>query len=98
MLKHTTHATSLSSRSMGEFVDVENYLSRRKYLEGITMGEKANLRRKCRNNYKIEAGTLYYRKCAAQGEEPWKISARSEEKRILESCHTGPIDAFGESV
>ena len=48
--------------SIGED-DVENYLLRGKYLEGYTKGEKANLRRKCRNNFKIEAGILYYKKC-----------------------------------
>ena len=77
---------------MGEFDEVENYLLRGKYPEGYTKGKKANLRRKCRNNFKIEGGILYYRKCATRGEEPWKICARSEDenKRILESCHAGP--------
>ena len=77
---------------MDEFDDIENYLLRGKYPEGYSKGEKANLRRKCRNNFKIEAGILYYRKCAIRGEEPWKTCARSEEekKRILESCHAGP--------
>ncbi len=77
---------------MGEFVDVENYLLHGQYPEGTSKGEKANLRWKCRNNYKIEAGILYYRKCVAGVDQPWKICARNEEekKRILQSCHAGP--------
>ena len=70
---------------MGEFDEVEKYLLRWKY------PEKANLRKKYRNNFKIEAGILYYRKYATRGEELWKICARSEDekKRILESCYAG---------
>ena len=59
---------------MGE---VENYLLRSK----CPKSEEANLRRKYTNNFKIEAGILYYRKCATQGEEPWKICARSEQEK-----------------
>ena len=43
---------------MGEFDDVENYLLHGKYPEGYAKGEKANLLRKCRDNFKIEAGIL----------------------------------------
>ena len=34
-------------------------------------GEKANLRRKCRNNFKLEEEVLYYKK--ASDESDWKI-------------------------
>ena len=44
---------------MGEFDDIENYLLCGKHPEGYTKGEKANLQRKCRNNFKVEAGILY---------------------------------------
>ena len=43
---------------MGEFDDVESYLLHGKYPEECTKGEKVNLRRKCRNNFKIEAKML----------------------------------------
>ncbi len=77
---------------MGEFRDVESYLLHGDYPEGLSKGEKVNLRRKCRNIYKIKDGILYYRKRTAGGGEPWKICARTKEekKRILQSCHAGP--------
>ena len=40
---------------MGEFDGVDCVLHG-KYPEGYTKGDKANLRRKCRNNFKNEAG------------------------------------------
>ena len=43
---------------MDVFDAVENYFLHGKYLEEYTKSEKANLRRKCRYNFKIEAGTL----------------------------------------
>ena len=41
---------------------VEKYLIYGEYEEGMEKGEKANFRRKCRNNYKLEDGVLHYRK------------------------------------
>ena len=41
---------------MGEFDDVENYLLCGKYPEEYTKGKKVNLRRKCGDNFKLEAG------------------------------------------
>ena len=61
--------------------------------DGFSKAEKANLRRKCRNNFKIEDGVLHYRKNGGseKEEDHWRICIRSvEEKgRILESCHSG---------
>ena len=55
----------------------------------MNKGEKANLRRKCRNNFKLDEGILYYKK--ANDEADWKICVRSEDemKKIMESCHAG---------
>ena len=40
--------------SMDEFTIVENYLRYGKYPDGLTKGEKANVRRKCHNNFLSE--------------------------------------------
>ncbi|KAL5503401.1 hypothetical protein EMCRGX_G010343 [Ephydatia muelleri] len=60
-------------------------------------GEKANFRRKCRNNYKLEDGVLHYRKnitCEGKDDALWRVCVRSDEEkeRILESCHAGVAD------
>ncbi len=77
---------------------IENYLLRSEYPEGFTKAEKANLRRKCRNNFRIDDGILQYktaRKGGEEGEEAetatWKVCVRTEaeKKRVLESCHAG---------
>ena len=65
---------------------------------GMEKKDKANFRRKCRNNYRFEAGQLFYKKYRVKdtnedeqlpGRSEWKICVRSEEekRRILESCH-----------
>ena len=72
---------------------VEEYLLRGTYPDGFSKADKANLRRKCRNNFKIEDGVLHYRKNGGseREEDHWRICVRSEEEksRILESCHSG---------
>ena len=63
----------------------------------MTKADKANLRRKCRNNFKTESkmGVLYYRKNVEKGDKQedslWRICVRTceDEMRILESCHAG---------
>ena len=72
-----------------EFSVVEDYLRRNQYPEGISKGDKANLRCKC----KLDCGVLYFKK-VKKGEgdgEGWKICVRTEDekRRILESCHAG---------
>ena len=52
-----------------ELKAVENYLHRGDYPDDYSKGEKANLRRKCRNNFKLEAGILYYRKATEKRSE-----------------------------
>eukprot|EP00731_Ephydatia_muelleri_P010665 Em0005g1251a len=73
---------------------VEKYLIYGEYEEGMEKGEKANFRRKCRNNYKLEDGVLHYRKnitCEGKDDALWRVCVRSDEEkeRILESCHAG---------
>ena len=69
---------------------VEQYLRAGVYPSGFSKGEKVNLRRKCRNNYKFEDGVLLFRKCIGrQAGGEWRICVRTVEdkKRILQSCH-----------
>ena len=40
---------------------VEDYLLRGNYPDGFSKAEKANLRRKCRNNFMMDKGVLHYR-------------------------------------
>ena len=74
---------------------VEKYLLRGEYPVGMTKADKANLRRKCRNNFKTEDGVLYYRKNVETGDKQedslWRICVRTceDKMRILESCHAG---------
>ena len=57
----------------------------------MTKGEKANLRRKCKNNFKFETGMLYYKNKGIDEASKWYICVRSDDdkRRILESCHSG---------
>ncbi|KAL5509260.1 hypothetical protein EMCRGX_G004598 [Ephydatia muelleri] len=75
-----------------EFSVVEDYLRMNQYPKGISKGDKANLRRKCKN-FKFDCGVLYFRrvKKGEGDEEGWKIWVRTEDekRRILESCHAG---------
>ncbi|KAL5497268.1 hypothetical protein EMCRGX_G013711 [Ephydatia muelleri] len=78
-----------------EFSIVEDYLRMNQYPKGISKGDKANLRRKCKN-FKFDCGVLYFRRVKkGEGEEErWKICVRTEDekRRILESCHAGIED------
>ena len=57
-----------------EFSIVEDYLRTNQYPKGISKGDKANLRRKCKN-FKFDCGVLYFRRVKkGEGEEEgWKI-------------------------
>ena len=83
-----------------EFSVVEDYLRMNQYPKGISKGDKANLRRKCKN-FKFDCGVLYFRrvKKGEGDEEGWKICVRTEDekRRILESCHAG-IEGKTESI
>ena len=79
---------------MEELAVVENYLRFGRYPDAYSKGEKANLRRKCHNNYQFNNGVLYYRRAiksnkSKQEEENWRVCVRADEekRRILESCH-----------
>lgn len=76
---------------MEELKNIELYLLRGEYPTGYTKADKANHRRKCRNNFKLEEGILYYRKNVSNENEPWRICVHTEDekKRVLESCHSG---------
>ena len=66
-------------------VEDDNNILHGKYPVNLSNGEKANLRRKCRN-YKMEAGLLYYRKfIPGATDQLWKICIRTneEKKRIF---------------
>ena len=73
--------------------DIENFLRNAKYPDGLSKGEKANFRKKVKNNYRIDRGQLYYKKAGDDGADAsvWKMCVRSEEEkgRILKSCHEG---------
>ena len=45
-----------------EFTAVETYLRSCQYPKGMTKGERANFRRKCKKKFKFERGMLYYKK------------------------------------
>ena len=64
MLLYIGEKNVLAFRSsvMEELEAVENYLLRGAYLSGLSKGEKANLRRKCKDNFKLEDGILYYKR------------------------------------
>ena len=72
-----------------EYAVIESYLRFGEYPNNMEKGEKANLRRKCRNNFKFDSGILYYKK--AKEKDSWTVCVRTEEekKRILQSCHAG---------
>ena len=46
---------------MDDFNAVEKYLLRGEYPDNFTKAEKANLRRRCRNNFQLADGVLKYR-------------------------------------
>lgn len=73
---------------------VENYLLRGEYPASFSKAEKSNLRRRCRNNFKLDSGILKYRTAKMTGEKEeteWRICVRTEEekKRIIVCCHEG---------
>jgi hypothetical protein len=77
-----------------DLTDIERYLLCGEYPAGLSKGDKANLRRRCRNNFKLEAGVLYYRRASGEDDEsgePWRIAVKTEDdrQRILESYHAG---------
>ena len=81
---------------MEELAVVENYLRFGRYPDAYSNEEKANLRRKCHNNYQFNNGVLYYRRAiksniSKQEEEDWRVCVHADEEkqRILDSCHAG---------
>ena len=65
----------IASIIMEDLAEVDAYLRRGEYPMGMSKGEKANLRRKCRNNFKLGGGMLYYKK--AKDESDFQQMARS---------------------
>ena len=83
-----------------EFAIVVRYLRDGRYPDGMEKGEKANLRRKCHRNFKLEDGILYYRTSsagkqneskAANEDRDWRVcvQTQAERERVMESCHAG---------
>lgn len=95
MIQHMLSAFVYSRRAQRDFMDelktIELYLLRGEYPTDYTKAAKANLRRKCRDNYKLEDGMLYYRRNVSNECEPWRICVRTEDEKmsVLESCHGG---------
>ena len=58
---------------------VEKYLVHHEYPNEFSKVEKANLRRKCRNSYKMEDRALHYRKNVNGKEAMWRTCIRSDE-------------------
>ena len=52
-IKVKKNVLAFRSSVMEEPEAVENYLLRGAYPSGLSKGEKANLRRKCKNNFKL---------------------------------------------
>ena len=63
-----------------ELLVVEDYLRHGSYPANLSKGGKANLRRKCRNNFKFESGVLYYRKSGSKKMKNHGEFVRSEEE------------------
>ena len=78
---------------MDDLNAVEKYILRGEYPDNFTKAEKANLRRRCRNNFQLADGVLKYRTAIKPGkeEEEWRVCIQTveEKTRILESCHGG---------
>ena len=81
---------------MEKLLEVEKYILHGEYPLTFTKSDKANLRRRCRNIFRIEDGVLQYkgRKAAAKegGDlDVWRVCVRTEEEKnkILECCHAG---------
>ena len=58
------------------------------YPKGISKGDKANLRRKCKN-FKFDCGVLYFRRVKVTRKGGICVRTQDEKRRILESCHAG---------
>ena len=63
---------------MEDLTAVDTYLRKGEYPTGLSKGEKANLRRRCRNNFKLQGELLYYKKAHStakdgEGQSEWKI-------------------------
>ena len=77
--------TSCSERldidlAIAEFREVEDYLTRQLYPSGMTeKGVKANFRRKCKRNYKVENGILLPSTQPVAVKDPWRMCVSSDE-------------------
>jgi len=66
---------------MEELAVVENYLRRGRYPDGLSKGEKANLRCKCRKNFLFESGLRRAKGVDEAEEIPFRIYVRTEEEK-----------------
>ena len=85
---------------MKDYAAVYKYLENSVYPDGLSKEKKRNFRRKCKENFKIENGQLFHRRCdrknaSEQNEtneltDEWElcISTEEEKARVLRSCHS----------
>ena len=66
---------------MEELKNIEQYLLQGKYLTRYTQAYKANLHRKCQNDFKLEEGILYYRRNILNENEDWRICVHMEDEK-----------------
>jgi len=70
-----------------EYDQIYTYLRFQQYPEGFSKDQKRNFRRRCRNNFELDRGLLYFH---TKGSKDLKQVPRSqaERERVLESCHS----------
>lgn len=95
-----------AAHNMEDYQAIYSYLESNEYPDSLTKDQKRNFRRKCNENFKIENGQLFHRKCyrqCANGqhqpnqlEDEWKFCLRTEEEkaRVLRSCHSSAIGKY----
>ena len=65
---------------MQELEVIEQYLLRGEYPPGYSKTDKANLRRKCRDNFKLDR-LLYYRIKTAKKTESWRTCVQVDSEK-----------------
>lgn len=77
---------------MVEFTVVEN-LHRKDYPDGLSKGDKVNLRCKCHKNFgsRVDCYTTGELKVQVRQQEAWRVCIRTTEEKeiIVDSCHAG---------
>ncbi len=80
--------------AMEDYDDIFRFCEGRGYPAKLTDPEKRNFRRKCKENFKVDGGQLYYKRSdrgtQSLSERPWKLCIKTteEKERVLKSCHS----------